>query len=398
MLFKVLYTHQKMKKNKVWQDGFLEMSSTGRKVYPDVELESEKYLIQVEHECSMGMPNAALNTSNSIMLHNPPSNMQRVTVTRHGLSSKHTSQKPFRPPLIDRNISLKAVRDDVVHGSLNSAACSHPGLSGLSANYDAIRISPNVKLCNRENASFRNLYNQRDEERQINEHGLFCQLETQRIVGMDEGEKGIGGFQKASNTEPSLFHDGQNTLYANSDPQAIIQTIPVENKYPIKVDSNISPATTSFKPSFSSTSRRNKRSASQILALFSKKSKQGIENRDQSPSWSKETQVVPSYELRGYSSEFNETSLHPEVSHQDITDNMSKKLLEQRSSCKTSSASLKGSVRSSLVRRSDLPYSTNPERVLTEVSHDRSTENIQSITDFPSGKSNEEFPIFFNML
>ncbi|KAF4019699.1 hypothetical protein G4228_011537 [Cervus hanglu yarkandensis] len=45
---KVLYTHQKMKKSKVWQDGILKISHLGNKVKPGDDLESDRYLITVE--------------------------------------------------------------------------------------------------------------------------------------------------------------------------------------------------------------------------------------------------------------------------------------------------------------------------------------------------------------
>ncbi|XP_077877929.1 5'-3' DNA helicase ZGRF1 isoform X3 [Ictidomys tridecemlineatus] len=46
--FIVLYTHQKMKKSKVWQDGILKITHLGNKVKPGDDLESERYLITVE--------------------------------------------------------------------------------------------------------------------------------------------------------------------------------------------------------------------------------------------------------------------------------------------------------------------------------------------------------------
>nr|XP_044623301.1 protein ZGRF1 isoform X2 [Equus asinus] len=46
--FTVLYTHQKMKKSKVWQDGILKITHLGNKVKPGDDLESDRYLITVE--------------------------------------------------------------------------------------------------------------------------------------------------------------------------------------------------------------------------------------------------------------------------------------------------------------------------------------------------------------
>ncbi|PNJ84141.1 ZGRF1 isoform 9 [Pongo abelii] len=46
--FIVLYTHQKMKKSKVWQDGILRITHLGNKVKPGDDLESDRYLITVE--------------------------------------------------------------------------------------------------------------------------------------------------------------------------------------------------------------------------------------------------------------------------------------------------------------------------------------------------------------
>ncbi|XP_047271869.1 5'-3' DNA helicase ZGRF1 isoform X7 [Homo sapiens] len=46
--FIVLYTHQKMKKSKVWQDGILKITHLGNKVKPGDDLESDRYLITVE--------------------------------------------------------------------------------------------------------------------------------------------------------------------------------------------------------------------------------------------------------------------------------------------------------------------------------------------------------------
>nr|XP_055241172.1 protein ZGRF1 isoform X8 [Gorilla gorilla gorilla] len=46
--FIVLYTHQKMKKSKVWQDGILKITHIGSKVKPGDDLESDRYLITVE--------------------------------------------------------------------------------------------------------------------------------------------------------------------------------------------------------------------------------------------------------------------------------------------------------------------------------------------------------------
>ncbi|XP_055241172.2 5'-3' DNA helicase ZGRF1 isoform X8 [Gorilla gorilla gorilla] len=46
--FIVLYTHQKMKKSKVWQDGILKITHIGNKVKPGDDLESDRYLITVE--------------------------------------------------------------------------------------------------------------------------------------------------------------------------------------------------------------------------------------------------------------------------------------------------------------------------------------------------------------
>ncbi|XP_038437787.1 protein ZGRF1 isoform X1 [Canis lupus familiaris] len=46
--FIVLYTHQKMKKSKVWQDGILKITHLGNKVKPGDDLEGDRYLITVE--------------------------------------------------------------------------------------------------------------------------------------------------------------------------------------------------------------------------------------------------------------------------------------------------------------------------------------------------------------
>ncbi|KAK2508980.1 hypothetical protein MC885_018914 [Smutsia gigantea] len=47
-MLRVLYTHQKMKKSKVWQDGILKTTHLGNKVKPGDDLESDRYLITVE--------------------------------------------------------------------------------------------------------------------------------------------------------------------------------------------------------------------------------------------------------------------------------------------------------------------------------------------------------------
>ncbi|XP_075716642.1 5'-3' DNA helicase ZGRF1 isoform X2 [Rhinoderma darwinii] len=47
-VFSALYTHQKNKKAKVWQDGTLKASGGGQQIYPGDELESDRYLITVE--------------------------------------------------------------------------------------------------------------------------------------------------------------------------------------------------------------------------------------------------------------------------------------------------------------------------------------------------------------
>ncbi|ETE70751.1 hypothetical protein L345_03439, partial [Ophiophagus hannah] len=46
----VLYTHQKTKKSKVWQDGILKAAFGGNKIKPGDDFESERYLITVESE------------------------------------------------------------------------------------------------------------------------------------------------------------------------------------------------------------------------------------------------------------------------------------------------------------------------------------------------------------
>uniref|UniRef100_A0A7M4EBQ2 5'-3' DNA helicase ZGRF1 n=1 Tax=Crocodylus porosus TaxID=8502 RepID=A0A7M4EBQ2_CROPO len=86
---KVLYTHQKTKKSKVWQDGVLKTSIGGNKVKPGDDLEGDQYLITVEAEKA---------TENNCTY--PPKKIEASASNRNGV-------KPSNLPLLHLPVGLK---------------------------------------------------------------------------------------------------------------------------------------------------------------------------------------------------------------------------------------------------------------------------------------------------
>ncbi|KAM6270227.1 5'-3' DNA helicase ZGRF1 isoform 2-T3 [Porphyrio hochstetteri] len=85
--FTVLYTHQKMKKSKTWQDGILRIRTGGNKVNAGDQLEGERYLITVE----------AVNMKSS---EDQPREAETPALDRNGV-------KPGVPPRRHLSVGLK---------------------------------------------------------------------------------------------------------------------------------------------------------------------------------------------------------------------------------------------------------------------------------------------------
>ncbi|XP_071494545.1 uncharacterized protein [Diadema antillarum] len=166
--FLVLYTHQKRKKAKVWQDGVLKVSDQGSKavlygegnkrldqvhIKPDQanvgeELESEKYLITIEEvKKDDALPTGTADEAGNVQQKKENSLQNSApaqVIRRHPMKRKRTG---FVPP---RQIAKKASpeRDDsscnsirATHGTLSN--CSSPRqISSLFSNHVRQKDSP----------------------------------------------------------------------------------------------------------------------------------------------------------------------------------------------------------------------------------------------------------------
>ncbi|KAH0500830.1 Protein ZGRF1 [Microtus ochrogaster] len=98
---KVLYTHQKMKKSKVWQDGVLK-TTLGNKVKPGDDLESERYLITVEEAKAAGSRVVKLDGPREALESGPRtfiSSSRSLGCQPSGLKRKATGfQIPYKAP------------------------------------------------------------------------------------------------------------------------------------------------------------------------------------------------------------------------------------------------------------------------------------------------------------
>ncbi|XP_052035242.1 protein ZGRF1 isoform X2 [Apodemus sylvaticus] len=121
--FIVLYTHQKMKKSKVWQDGVLKITHLGNKVKPGDDLESERYLITVEEAKAAGSRAVEPKGSGEALESGPrslaPSN-RSLGCQPSGLKRKATGfQIPYKMPkkvTVSENSELAASLGDVSPG------------------------------------------------------------------------------------------------------------------------------------------------------------------------------------------------------------------------------------------------------------------------------------------
>ncbi|KAK7814542.1 hypothetical protein U0070_005845 [Myodes glareolus] len=122
--FIVLYTHQKMKKSKVWQDGVLKITHLGNKVKPGDDLESERFLITVEEAKAAGSRGVKLGGPREVLESGPRtfiSSSRSLGCQPSGLKRKATGfQIPYKVPkkvTVTENGESTASFDDLNPGS-----------------------------------------------------------------------------------------------------------------------------------------------------------------------------------------------------------------------------------------------------------------------------------------